>query len=127
MNTEKTTEDEEDLTAYARTLADAGFEVWRTPGHMGGYLTYRDPETNLWGTFQYSDSEGWQHLMPLKPSVEYGSHMYLANPAPPFTVQAARQCAQPINRNDVIGWRGNARTSRLSPTAVLIEKGEVTD
>ena len=125
MNTE--IHEDDDLTTYARTLADAGFEVWRTPGHMGGYLTYRDPATNLWGTFQYSDSEGWQHLMPLKPSVEYGSHMHLQNPGAPFTVLAARQCASPTNYNEVIGWHGNARTAWLSPTAILIESGEVTD
>lgn len=100
------------LEQYGQELVTAGFEVWLTRTGMrgrGGYLQYRDPETGCTGCLQESFTEGWQHLMPLVPSREYGSSMHIGNPLSVFTVEAARQCAQPFNRNDVVGRQANAR------------------
>lgn len=111
------------LEEYGRTLAAAGFEVWLTALDYRdeGYLTYRDPENGCWGTLQHSFMEGWQHLMPIEPSREYGSSMYLDTELDPFTVEAARECARPTNRNGAIGARANARDGWLSPAAVRIK------
>jgi hypothetical protein len=90
------------LASYGNELVAAGFEVWLHK-FGEGYLTYRDPATGNRGSLQYSLMEGWQHYMPLVPSLEYGSAMHMENPLPPFTVEAARQCAQSTNHNRVGG------------------------
>ena len=110
-----------DLLDYAKTLADAGFEVWHTPASFAGsgYLTYRNRENDCWGTFQYSLYDGWQHLMPIKPSRENGSSMFLDKPLDPWTVEAAKQCAQPTNYNRLVGTQRNHHNF-LSPKAVAI-------
>lgn len=115
----------EQLTEYGNELVAAGFEVWLTPitWHPGGYLQYRDPATGCAGSLQYSDHDGWQHLMPLVPSVQYGSAMHMENPLPPFTVEAARQCAQPFNTNDAVRWHrlANAKDRQWrSPDAIAL-------
>lgn len=100
------------LLDYGRRLVAAGFEVWHTQSgtRSPGYLQYRDPETGCWGSLQYSlSSYRWHHLMPLVPSKEYGSSMFIERPAPAFTVEAARQCAREFNRNSVVGTRSNAK------------------
>lgn len=109
------------LEAYGQELVAAGFEVWltRTTSRGGGYLQYRDPATGCTGSLQESFTEGWQHLMPLIPSREYGSSMHIGNPLPPFTVEAARQCAQPFNWNDVIGRRPNARDKQWRSASAI--------
>lgn len=101
----------EHLTNYGNELVAAGYQVWltRTPTRDGGYLQYRDPQTGCCGSLQLTEWDGWQHLMPIIPSREYGSSMHLDRPAPPFTVEAARQCAQPFNHNAVVGKQPNAR------------------
>lgn len=98
------------LTSYGNELVAAGFEVWLTKGYFrsGGYLQYRDPATGAQGSLQYSDHEGWQHLMPIVPSRENGSSMFLETQTDPFTVDAARECARPTNRNNVVGTQRNA-------------------
>lgn len=105
------TSDLDRLTEYGRTLAAAGFEVWLTPtgyGH-GGYLTYRDPATGYAGTFQHSDYDGWVHSMPITPSRENGSSMWLDDaPADVWTVDAARHTAREYGRNPLVGWERNA-------------------
>ena len=111
--------DTERLVTYGNELAAAGFEVWLNPYGRSGYLTYRAPN-GCWGTLQESEFDGWQHLMPLKPSRENGSHMHLDTELDPWTVEAAVECAQTVNHNDVVGWQGNARTAYLSPKSVLL-------
>lgn len=110
------------LTGYAQTLVAAGLEVWLTEVNYstGGWLTYRDPATDSWGTLQHSDHDGWQHLMPIKPSPHNGSSMHLDTPTDPFTVEAARECARPTNRNRVIGTQAN-HPAYLSPSAQRVE------
>lgn len=115
----------ERLRAYGQALVDAGFEVWltRTFTGSGGYLQYRDPATGCQGSLQESYFDGWQHLMPLVPSREFGSSMFIEDPLDPWTVGAARQCAQPTNRNSVVGTRENARDKTWrSPEAIALHE-----
>lgn len=100
------------LTQYGKELVAAGFEVWLTKTNFRdeGYLQYRNPLTGAAGSLQYSDSlPGWQHLMPIVPSREYGSAMHLDTDLNPFTVEAAQECAQLTNRNAVVGTQRNAQ------------------
>jgi hypothetical protein len=113
----------EQLTEYGQELVAAGFEVWFTQTWGGGYLQYRDPATGACGSLQHG-SEGWQHLMPIPPSREFGSSMHLDKPSPPFTVEAAKECARPFNRNGIVGRQPNAgdrtwrsdKAVRIGPT-----------
>jgi hypothetical protein len=110
-----------DLHKYGQELVAAGFEVWftRTNYREGGYLQYRNPETGCCGSLEHSDHEGWLHLMPIVPSREYGSSMHIGEPLPVWTVEAARQCAQPFNRNDVVGRQANARDKTWRSTSAI--------
>lgn len=121
------------LVAYGQTLVAEGFEVWHTGSGFrdAGWLTYRNPANDCWGTLQYSLSEArWQHLMPITPSKEYGSSMHVevkptssdprTGTMPAFTVEAARQCASPSNWNRGVGKRANAGKAYLSPSAVRL-------
>lgn len=116
----------EQLTSYGDELVAAGFEVWLTKtGSLGRgwcYLQYRDPQTGCTGSLQYSDHDGWQHLMPIVPSRKYGSSMYIENPADPFTIEAARQCASPTNHNRAVGLTlANAKDRQWhSPDAIAL-------
>lgn len=117
-----------DLMEYAKVLVAEGFEVWHTKstGRSGGWLTYRNPKNDCWGTLQLSEYDGWQHLMPIKPSRENGSSMHVQdrrNPNasfPAFSVEAARQCAQPTNWNAIVGEQQNA-PAYISRDAVRID------
>ena len=95
------------LASYGNELVNAGFEVWLHK-FGEGYLTYRDPATGNRGSLQYSLMEGWQHYMPLVPSREFGSSMFLDTDTDPFTVAAAQECARLTNRNSVVGTQRNA-------------------
>ena len=109
------------LASYGNELVEAGFEVWLHK-FGEGYLTYRDPATGNQGSLQYSLMEGWQHYMPLVPSRKYGSSMHIENPADPFTVEAARECAADTNYNNAVRARlANARDRAWrSPDALAL-------
>jgi len=114
------------LGRYADELVAAGFEVWRTRrgANDAGWLTYRNPANGCWGTLQ-GGSDGWEHLMPIRPSRENGSSMFVQDRRhplrrlDPFTVEAAIQCARPSNWNEVVGRQENA-PAYLSPSAVRV-------
>jgi len=111
----------ERLTHYGNELVAAGFEVWLHK-FGEGYLTYRDPATGNAGSLQRSYTDGWQHLMPLVPSRQYGSAMHLDTDTDPWTVQAARECAADTNYNDAVRARlANARDKAWrSPSAIAL-------
>lgn len=111
--------DREALEHYGRRLVtEAGFHVWITPMTPGAFLTYEDPATGYWGTFQYSTMEGWKHLMPITPSKEFGSHMHLDSKTDPWTVEAAKECASASNYNSIVGRQRNRAYSWLSDKAI---------
>lgn len=116
----------ERLTEYGNELVAAGFEVYltKTGYREGGYLQYRDPATGNWGSLQYSLSASyWQHLMPMVPSQQFGSSMFVqarprtgagswnakATTLSPWTIEAARQCASDTNWNEIVGTQPNAK------------------
>lgn len=109
-----------DVIDYAKKLASSGFKVWHVPGIRDGFLIYQNTENGFWGTFQQSEFEGWQHLMPIKPSREIGSSMFMEEPGDPWTVQAAQQCAQEFNTNKVVGRQRNNTSYSLPAKAVEV-------
>jgi len=116
---------DERIRAYADELVGAGFDVWFTStGSGGGWLTYRDPRNDCWGTLQHG-MEGWQHLMPIPPSRVHGSSMFVQDRRhprerlDPFSVFAAQRCARPSNWNELVGVQRNA-PAYLSPKAVRL-------
>lgn len=115
------TEDTARLTEYGNELVAAGFEVWRTDG-TSPYLQYRDPTTGAAGSLQSVGYFGeWTHYMPIVPSREFGSSMHLDTDTDPWTVEAARECARPTNRNSVVGTQRNAGAKAWrSPDAVAL-------
>jgi len=107
------------LTSYGQELATHGYQVWLTrTGQHGGYLQYKDLTTGDWGSLQYGH-EGWQHLMPLVPSREFGSSMHLDTTTNPFTLKAARECARPFNTNKVVGRQANAKGKTWRSTSAI--------
>lgn len=104
-----------DLREYGQRLAAAGLEVWLNTHYWGGWLTYKNPENGCYGTFQHSDHFGWSHYMPLIPSREYGSAMFVGN-ADDWSVEAALRTAMPENFNPIVGTQKNAK-SAYSPVS----------
>jgi len=102
-------ENTERLEEYGQRLVEASFRVWVTATHSrsGGFLTYE--RGGFWGHLQESTYEGWQHDMPLVPSREFGSAMFIGVPVEDvWSVEAAEQAAQATNHNDIVGTQRNA-------------------
>jgi hypothetical protein len=90
---------------------------------VSGYLQYKDLTTGDWGSLQQTEWDGWQHLMPLVPSREYGSAMHLDTDTDPWTLKAARECARPFNSNAAVGGArlANAKDKTWrSPRAIAL-------
>ena len=100
----------EEVEAYGLRLVDAGFEVWMSDYGRTGYLVYRNTDNECWGTFQPSEHSGWEHSMPIEPSREHGSSMWVEDIEPDqWTIEAARKCAQRSNYNPIVGRHHNVR------------------
>jgi len=111
---------DEGLKAYAHTLAAAGFAIYEPTGSMGSYFTYSRmvDGQECFGTVQAEYFGGYSHHMPIKPSRENGSSMWVAGlPGQKdssndgsyevLTVEAARMIARPSNRNPLVGVQRN--------------------
>lgn len=105
------------LEEYGRRLVAAGFRVWLMPTGSGGYLTYE--RGGFWGHLQQSYFGAFEHYMPLVPSREFGSSMFIGQPvADVWSVEAAQQAASATNHNNVVGRRPNAGSQTwLSPSS----------
>lgn len=105
------------LVEYGNRLKAAGFRVWVTETPRGGFLTYA--KDGNYGHLQANYFGKWAHDMPLVPSREYGSSMFIGKPVEDvWSVEAAEQAAQPTNHNDVVGTRRNAGDKTwISPRA----------
>lgn len=103
----------EALIEYGHRLLKAGFTVWVPRGPGWQHIVYqREVRGRLCeGTVQREDTltACYQHLMPIRPSIEGGSAMHVdAVPiTSTLTVRDALKIASPHNRNKVVGWREN--------------------
>lgn len=106
------------LEQYGALLKAAGFRVWvNQTSPSGGYLTYE--RGGFYGHLQCDYWGNWAHDMPLVPSKEAGSSMFIGKPvADVWSVEAAEQAASEYNHNDVVGRRRNAGDKTwISPSA----------
>lgn len=108
------------LLAYADRLQEAGFRVYiPTPASPGRRLTYfayaRDvdgSERPCYGFVQYKDFFTFDHTMPIKPSRENGSSMFVqdvneVHDPDDLTVEQATRVASPSNWNEIVGTQQN--------------------
>ena len=117
------------LRAYAQLLADHGFTIYEPTGAIGTYFTYSRvvDGQECFGTVQVEGPGrffgGYSHTMPIKPSIEHGSSMWVANlPGQDddsndgsydvLTVEAARMVARPTNYNPLVGTQRNYKDER---------------
>lgn len=101
------------LREYAAQLCTAGFTVYvpKSPGwHYIGYSRVIDGQECL-GFVQRGEfaSDGWKHYMPIKPSLENGSSMWIDGvpDSQTLTVDDACRVASPVNRNPLVGVQRN--------------------
>ena len=97
------------LREYADLLAANGFAIYEPSGRWGEYFMYSQvvDGQECFGTVQYDRIDGFEHHMPIKPSVENGSSMFVAGVPNELTVEAARKVAQPANHNHLVGSQRN--------------------
>ena len=109
----------ETLDEYAQALKDAGFKVWKGELKPHEWLVYE--KNGLYGTFQRSEYEDWSHCMPIKPSREHGSSMYVDPPkgVPVWSVEAAEHTAREVNVNRDVGAQHNARSADVKRYTAL--------
>ncbi|AWY03914.1 hypothetical protein SEA_NEDARYA_97 [Gordonia phage Nedarya] len=112
---------DEKLQEYAELLKANGFEVW-IPNRPGSrhFVYAREVESKAgddkwcYGSVQQDSVvlQGYSHSMPIKPSREHGSSMWI--PEVPdgwdcLTVEAAELIARPSNYNELVGRHHNHR------------------
>lgn len=112
----------ETLRNYADTLKAAGFTIY-APGGTWDYFTYSRTVDGVerFGTVQLGHFGGFSHSMPLRPSRENGSGMWVegvpdstpdqGDPSgpDPLTVEAAENVTQSVNYNPLVGIQHNHR------------------
>lgn len=101
----------ETLREYALLLQQAGFAIYEPTGVVGDYFTYSRivDDIERFGIVQKGFFDAYQHLMPIKPSTEHGSSMFVDDVPDVLTVQVARKIASPTNTNSVVGTQANFR------------------
>lgn len=105
------------LRAYADLLENTGFDIYEPRGTWN-FFVYSQPVDGVecFGIVQYEGrflgAEGFQHTMPIKPSREHGSSMWVEGVKDEATVEAANAVAQPSNYNRLVGTHKNYRDPR---------------
>lgn len=99
-----------ELQEYARRLSAAGFRVYvsNSPGFNRHFLYSQEVDGKAcFGSVQRADFGGYQHSMPIKPSRENGSSMFVEGVPDDLEVETARRVAQPSNYNPLVGTQTN--------------------
>jgi hypothetical protein len=60
-----------------------------------------------WGSVEVTDFEGYRHHMPIRPSRENGSSMWVKDVPDYLDVETARKVASPRNYNPLVGTQEN--------------------
>lgn len=102
------------LREFAQTLLANGFTVWLSKGSLrSSYITYSQmvDDKECFGTVSAQrialGGSRYTHLMPIRPSREYGSSMWVEGVPNELSLEAAQKVAQPTNRNHVVGQHEN--------------------
>ncbi|AVP42759.1 hypothetical protein SEA_SCHOOLBUS_104 [Mycobacterium phage SchoolBus] len=111
------------LREYADELEAAGFTIYEPISGPGSYFRYSRMVDGK-ECFGYVQADyltgGFQHLMPIVPTVQHGSSMWVEGagrkPYPAnltLTVQVARLVASPVNYNELVGKQVNFADPRF--------------
>lgn len=129
---------DEGLRAYAELLHSNGFAVYEPKGRSGDYFTYsrvvdgrecfgtvsESQEPHLLRALGRTQDAGYEHRMPIEPSREHGSSMFVEINTPlgfgvtrrtsvrvieGLTIEAAELVARPSNGNHLVGTQYNWR------------------
>lgn len=117
-----------ELAEYADLLERAGFAIYETTGKVpSGYFRYSRvvDGKECFGYVQVGHYGGFSHGMPIKPSIEHGSSMWVAgvpdstpdqgnNLGNPLTVESAERVASLSNYNPLVGTHANYEDTRFS-------------
>lgn len=101
------------LREYAQLLHSNGFAIYEPLGTWNHFVYSRivDGQECFGVAEKDTVGFGYSHSMPIKPSRENGSHMFVdyadGRPVEDLTVEAARTIAQPTNWNKVVGVQKN--------------------
>lgn len=100
------------LAEYADRLQAAGFTIYEplTPQSYFDYSRVVDGK-ECFGYVQRGVGR-YSHSMPIPPSREAGSNMWVAKVPDELSVEAARMVARPFNSNPLVGRRPNYRNER---------------
>lgn len=100
-----------ELQEYAHRLSEAGFRVY---AHSGpGLITFLlysqevDGKTCFGSVQRANFGNGYEHHMPIRPSKENGSSMWVKDVPEDLSVEAARMVARPSNYNPLVGTQAN--------------------
>ncbi len=97
------------LIGYAELLLSKGFTIYE-PGPAWDFFIYSRvvDGQECFGTAQVGNLRmGYEHLMPIEPSLKYGSSMHVDGVPNDLTEDVARRIARPWNTNDLVGSQRN--------------------
>lgn len=112
------------LEAYAQQLERAGFTIYEPRRVRGGYFRYsrRVNGVECFGYVQHDYFGGYSHSMPIKPSAEHGSSMWVEGVPGELSVVAAIKVARPANYNPIVGRHANYADPRWAD--MYVKRGE---
>lgn len=102
-----------ELKEYAERLLAEGFRVYVPKNWRGGTFFFYSREVDgktCYGNVQKNHFSGYSHYMPIKPSKESGSSMFVGHDDDPvftLTIEDAKRTARPSNNNPVVGTHVN--------------------
>lgn len=109
-------EQQSTLREYMELLQRNGFVVYEPlGGYRGTYFLYSRVVDGVecFGSVQCDEFGGYSHSMPIKPSREHGSGMFVGDKdSEQLTVDKAMQVASPNNWNRLVGKQANYKDTR---------------
>ena len=99
-----------ELRDYANVLYENGFTIYEPAGRWKHFIYSQLVDgVECFGIVEREDFGDYRHLMPIKPSREHGSSIFVDGVQNELTVDAALIIAQPENRNHLVGSHKNYR------------------
>ena len=107
-----------ELAAYADVLEAAGFAIYESAsGRPSAYFRYSrvvgDKECFGYVQRNWVGATKFSHLMPILPSIEHGSSMWVKGVPNTLSVKSAAAICQPVNSNPIVGQRRNFADPRF--------------
>ena len=99
----------DELRHYAKLLSNRGFTIHEPTSMHDNEFGYSQMVggRKCFGSVMQTRDGSFKHLMPITPSQENGSWMFVDGVPDALTVEAARTVAQPTNWNKLVGTQEN--------------------